>query len=113
MQFQEWFGRIPDFVITLDAGYAAGADDRSFCALVEHELYHCAQALDEFGGAKFKADSDIPVFAMKGHDVEEFIGVVRRYGMTANVRELVEAAVDETGKAETADIELMCGTCAR
>src|SRR5687767_8823675 len=39
MQFQEWFGGLPDFVITLDAGFAASADDRSFCALIEHELY--------------------------------------------------------------------------
>lgn len=113
MQFQEWFGGIPDFVITLSSGFSNQADDVSFCALVEHELYHCAQALDEFGGPKFRADSGEPVFAMRGHDVEEFVGVVRRYGPTVNVREMIEAAIDENGKILLADIQLMCGTCAR
>lgn len=113
MQFQEWFGGMPDFVITLDAGFASQADDSSFCALVEHELYHCAQAVDEFGAPKFRQDSDLPVFAMRGHDVEEFIGVVRRYGMTENVREFVAAALSEEGKIETGDIRFMCGSCSR
>lgn len=113
MQFQEWFGGMPDFVITLDASFANDADDASFCALVEHELYHCAQAVDEFGAPKFKQDSDLPVFAMRGHDVEEFIGVVRRYGMTENVREFVAAALGEEGKIEIGEIKFMCGSCAK
>lgn len=113
MQFQEWFGAIPDFVITLDSSYAKIADDRSFCALVEHELYHCAQALDEFGSPKFNTQTGLPIFAMRGHDVEEFIGVVRRYGATANVREMIEAAIDEHGKIEIDDISIICGNCGK
>ena len=38
-QLEEWFGAVPDFLITLDAPYAAEADDASWCALIEHELY--------------------------------------------------------------------------
>ncbi len=113
MQFQEWFGGIPDFVITLSSGFSASSDDGSFCALVEHELYHCAQALDEFGAPKFRADSDQPVFSMRGHDIEQFKGVVRRYGMTADEREFVEAALSEDGKIAHIDIQTMCGSCGK
>lgn len=113
MQFQEWFGGIPDFVITLDANFANQAEDRDFCALLEHELYHCAQAKDAFGCPKFNLQTGFPIFAMRGHDVEEFIEVVRRYGCSENVRRLVEAAVDENGKLSAVDISAMCGTCGR
>ncbi|WP_267902481.1 putative metallopeptidase [Sinorhizobium meliloti] len=34
-----------------------------------------------------------PVFTVRGHDVEEFVGVVRRYGAdAAGVRAIVDAA---------------------
>lgn len=44
LQMQEWFGGIPDFLITFDAGLANTATDLQFCARMEHELYHCAHA---------------------------------------------------------------------
>lgn len=47
-QMVEWFGRVPDFLITLAADYCAECSDAEFCALVEHELYHIAQELDGF-----------------------------------------------------------------
>lgn len=56
-QLCEWFGDIPDFLITLDAGYCEQASDAEFCALVEHELYHCAQAKNEFGLPRFNKDT--------------------------------------------------------
>ena len=40
-QLREWFGGGVDFLITLYAPHAAAIDDASWCALVEHELYHC------------------------------------------------------------------------
>src|SRR5262245_58465267 len=46
------FGHVPDFIITIDAELAASASDAEFCALVEHELYHCGQAVDLFGMPK-------------------------------------------------------------
>lgn len=109
-QIAEWFGTIPDFIITLDARYAATCGDPEWCALIEHELYHCGQERDEFGAPKFRK-SGLPAFAMRGHDVEEFVGVVARYGAAATgVRDLVEAArcAPLISRASVADI---CGTC--
>lgn len=110
-QIEEWFGSVPDFLITLFAPATATMDDASFCALVEHELYHCAQARDIFGMPKFNRDG-APVFAMRGHDVEEFVGVVARYGSAAaGVAEMVEAA-NHRPTIALANIAGICGTCA-
>lgn len=88
----------------------AQAGDAEFCALVEHELYHCGQERDAFGAPKFR-QSGLPAFTMRGHDVEEFVGVVRRYGADASgVRDLVEAASHEPTIAR-ASIAQACGTC--
>lgn len=112
-QIEEWFGELPDFLITIDASYAAQCDDVSFCALVEHELYHCGQARDDFGGPKFSTSTGLPVYAIKGHDVEEFVGVVRRYGVGAGAGQtlaLIEAAQrgPQIGKAKVTGA---CGSC--
>lgn len=115
IQMREWFGWAGDdidFLITIDANWAAQCSDVHFMALIDHELYHCAQAEDEFGLPKFKKDG-LPVFAMMGHDVEEFVGVVRRYGAQAGAgmtRELVEAANNEPEIAE-ANVRAICGAC--
>jgi hypothetical protein len=111
-QFMQWFGILPNFVLTFDAHYALKCSDATWCALVEHELYHCGQAKNEFGEPKFTRDG-IPVFAIRGHDVEEFVGVVRRYGVGAaagKTRELIEAG---RGKPSVmaADISAVCGNC--
>lgn len=84
LQLEEWFGRIPKFIITLDAGYCAQCTDAEFCALVEHELYHIAQATDRYGAPKFTQEG-LPKLQMRSHDVEEFVGVVRRYGAGEDV----------------------------
>ena len=44
-QLMQWFRQELHFLITLDSRYAAEADDMHFAALVDHELYHCAQAV--------------------------------------------------------------------
>lgn len=111
MQMNEWFGEVPDFVITLDANYCAICGDAEFCALVEHELYHCAQAKDMFGQPRFSKATGLPIFEMRGHDVEEFNGIVRRYGAdAAGVREMVDAAIKGPEIARVR-IEHACGTC--
>ncbi len=109
-QMHEWFGHKPDFIITLAADFCLQCSDLEFCALVDHELYHIAQEVDEFGSPKFYRDSGLPKLCMRGHDVEEFIGVVRRYGASADVQELVDAA---NNPAEVAIINIAraCGTC--
>lgn len=63
----------------------------SSAPLVEHELYHITQATDDFGAPKFNKEGQ-PVLKLRGHDVEEFVGVVRRYGASVEVQELVDAA---------------------
>lgn len=113
LQMEEWFGEIPDFVITLHAPYCYSAGDVEFAMLVEHELYHCAQELDAFGVKKFSRSTGLPVFTIRGHDVEEFVGVVRRYGVgdpDGMIAKLVEAA---NNKPEVSRLNLQraCGTC--
>lgn len=112
-QMEAWFGCIPDFVITLWASYAAEVDDVTWCALVEHELYHCAQKLDDYGFPKFNSATGAPVFEIRGHDVEEFVGIVRRYGVGAaagRTAELVRAA-QKPPEVAMARIAAACGTC--
>lgn len=108
-QMIEWFGRVPAFVITLAADYCAQCTDAEFCALVEHELYHIAQATDQYGAPKFTQEG-LPKLQMRAHDVEEFVGVVRRYGASQEVRALVEAASQPPEVAKI-NIARACGTC--
>ena len=108
-QLYEWFGHKPDFIITLAGDFCSQCSDLEFCALVEHELYHVAQKVDEFGVPEFTRDGK-PKLCMRGHDVEEFIGVVRRYGASVEVQEMIDAASqpDEVAKL---NIARACGTC--
>lgn len=109
-QMYEWFGHKPDYIITLAGDFCLQCSDIEFCALIEHELYHIAQEVDEFGAPKFYRDSGLPKLCMRGHDVEEFIGVVRRYGASSDVQELVDAANTPTEVAKI-NIARACGTC--
>lgn len=117
-QINAWFGLEPDFIITIDAEYWADGCDAlpdpmaARCALLEHELYHCGQAKDEFGAPKFSKQSGLPVFAMRGHDVEEFVGVIARYGAPAGspVRDMVNAA-NAKPVLSSGGIAMACGTC--
>lgn len=108
-QMMDWFGDVPSYIITLAADYCAQCSDADFCALVEHELYHIAQAKDKYGAPKFTQEG-LPKLEMRGHDVEEFVGVVRRYGASLDVQALVDAANNpaEVGKL---NIARACGTC--
>lgn len=110
-QIVDWFGGVPDFLITLDAWYCDTASETEFCALVEHELYHCGHACDEFGVPRFSKDTGLPKFAIRGHDVEEFIGVVRRYGVTSE--ELADMIIAASRPAEVTRVNMAraCGTC--
>lgn len=113
-QVEAWFGLVPDFMITLDAGFADQADDATFCSLVEHELYHCAQARTAWGDLKFRKDGS-PAFTIRGHDVEEFVGIVQRYGTGAaagRTSAFVAAAIAGP-TIVAAEISGCCGTCGR
>lgn len=109
-QMHEWFGHQPDYIITLAADFCLQCSDLEFCALIEHELYHIAQKIDEFGVPAFYRDTGKPKLCLRGHDVEEFIGVVRRYGASRDVQELVDAA-NRPAEVAHIDIARACGTC--
>jgi putative metallopeptidase len=75
-------------------------------------LSHCGVERDMYGAPKFKKSTGLPAFALRGHDVEEFIGVVRRYGAAAaGVQAMIEAAAEGPTIA-AADI-FACGNCAK
>lgn len=110
-QMIEWFGRVPAFLITLSADYCASCNDEEFCALVEHELYHLGQAMDAHGAPAFDKLGR-PKLRTVGHDVEEFVGVVARYGPSADVRRLVVAA-SAAPAVPRLHIARACGCCSR
>lgn len=108
-QMRDWFGEEPEFLITLAADYCAQCTESEFCALVEHELYHIAHKLDKYGAPAFTQDG-LPKLEMRGHDVEEFVGVVRRYGPSHDVQQLIDAASRPPEVAKI-NISRACGTC--
>ena len=108
-QMRDWFGRVPAFIITLAADYCFQCSDAEFCALVEHELYHIAQAQDGFGAPKFTQEG-LTRLELRGHDVEEFVGVVRRYGVSQDVQALIDAA-SVPPEVAMINISRACGTC--
>lgn len=70
---------------------------------------HVAQALDEFGAPRFGKDGK-PKLKIRGHDVEEFVGVVKRYGPSVDVKRLVDAA-NAGPELRLGNIAHACGTC--
>jgi len=111
-QMRQWFGRVPEYLITLDGQFCAHCDDVSFCALVEHELYHIAHQSDMFGAPAFTKEG-APKLGIRGHDVEEFVGVVRRYGVGDPDGALARLASAARGAPQVshAAIAGACGTC--
>lgn len=114
-QMLQWFGEAPDFVITLSAPYVArcleGGSHANIGALIDHELSHCGQALDEWGAPRFNQRTGRPVFTLRGHDVEEFVGVVERWGAGATMTETLAAAANAGPRFGRADAAGLCGTC--
>ena len=112
-QLEEWFGDLPDFLITIYAPAAAEMDNASFMALIEHELYHAAQKTDEHGSPMFSNMTGEPLWAMRGHDAEQFIGVVARYGAEASMVEALVEAANAGPTIARARISVACGSCLR
>lgn len=107
-QMEEWFGFVPAALITLSAAWCRTCSDAEFCALLEHELYHLVQRQGEYGPS-FDAYGDASLL-MRAHDVEEFFGVVRRYGGNAEVKHMVKL-VQGGAEVSSVDIAHSCGTC--
>lgn len=113
-QIREWFKTDKlDFLITLDATYISAASHIVFLAVLDHELYHCGHKHDEFGCPMYAKTTGKPIYGLLRHDVEEFVGIWRRYGPQAGAGEsmaMVQASKKkpEIGKA---DIRQICGNC--
>lgn len=92
-------GRMPDFLIVLDAGYWSTANARSREILTYHELCHCVQSVDAYGAPRFSKTTGLPIFAISPHDIEEFDAVVRRYGAhTDGLQQFILAATEHYEK---------------
>ena len=76
---ENYFGRMPDFLIILDREFWLSATRRQREILVYHELTHCIHKKDMFGDPLYD-ENERPRWGLRGHDVEEFTAVVRRYG---------------------------------
>lgn len=76
------FGIVPDFILTFDAELSLEADDATFCAVVDHELYHCIERLNRWEEPMTDENGN-QLWNLRGHDFEQFNGVVRRFGARA------------------------------
>jgi hypothetical protein len=86
------FGHFPDFLIVLDYDYWRESSPLLREILVYHEMCHAVQAVDKYDAPKFDKDG-LPVWAIKGHDVEEFSSVVRKYGAwNQGIQDFLDAA---------------------
>ncbi|MDX7905192.1 putative metallopeptidase [Acinetobacter baumannii] len=109
-QMRDWFGYVPTYLITIDASYCDQANDRDFCALIEHELYHIGVERDEDGEPLYSDMTGLPKHYLAGHDVEEFVGVVKRWGADESVKRLLEVAKQAPFVSDV-NISKCCGTC--
>lgn len=112
-QIIEWFGGMPDALITIYAPAVATMDHWQFCALIEHELSHIGQATDKYGSPRFNDQTGKPTWEMRGHCVEEFTSIVRRYGATSPELAEMVRAVNKGPELSEANISRSCGTCLR
>jgi hypothetical protein len=106
-------GRQPDFVVTLCAPFFAEVDPVSACAVIEHVLTHCGHAKDCYGHPMYFRSSGLPKFTLRGHDVEEFIGVVKRYGAYDGALQQMKDALNSEPSIARAKVEAVCGCGAR
>ncbi|MDV7673718.1 putative metallopeptidase [Acinetobacter baumannii] len=109
-QMRDWFGFVPVYLITIDASFCEKANDSEFCALLEHELYHIGVEREEDGEMIFSSSTGLPKHFLAGHDVEEFIGVTKRWGASQSVKRIVEAAKNPPFVSNL-DISKCCGNC--
>lgn len=96
---EDKFGELPDFLIVVESEYWLSANDLEREALVYHELCHCEHATDREGTPRFNAEGQ-PVWKLRGHDIEQFNAVVRRYGpYNDEIRHFIRAIDDHADRA--------------
>lgn len=91
---EEKFGEMPDYLIELEMDFWLESSERDREVLIFHELLHTKHAIDKHGSARFDKEGN-PVWDIRGHDVEEFAEVVRRYGLHSPDLVAFFAAADE------------------
>lgn len=92
---EERLGRVPDFLVILDWEYWEDADYHRREILLYHELCHARQKVNKHGLAMFDPETGKPQWAIRGHDVEEFDAVVRRYGAhSEDLRSFLDACAE-------------------
>ena len=79
-QRREWFGVLPDLLVTLSAPYCSRCRAHQVLALIDHELSHLSVSCDKDGEPMYDEETGRPVFKLVGHSAEEFTGVVHRWG---------------------------------
>lgn len=109
-QMRDWFGFVPQYLITIDATYCEQANDRDFCRLIEHELYHIGVERDEDGEVIYSDHTGLPKHYLAGHDVEVFFGEIRQHGVDSSVQRLLDIAKNAPFASET-NIAACCGNC--
>ncbi len=112
--FGGWFdGESPDFLITLYEPYVANCLEegraRAICALVEHELCHCAQQTDEYGTPEFSDATGRPKWTIAGHDAEVFVHEVARYGAYSDELKDLRTAFEKGPSTDEAVVRGVCG----
>lgn len=91
--YEMFGGWRPVFKITLHAPTWTAYNDRQRLALLDHELLHCAQAKGMFGEPRFSTQTGMPIWTVRPHDSEQFVGTVERWGAeAAGVQGIVKAA---------------------
>lgn len=78
---QAWW---PHFLTKLSAPLCLPLEDRDFFAVVDHEVCHGDVAKDEFQCPRFNKDTGEPVYKLRPHDYEGFVGTTERWGAVAD-----------------------------
>jgi hypothetical protein len=109
-QLRDWFEMDVDFLLTFYAPGMLDLTDRDFCAVIEHELYHCAQAEDGYGAPKFDRETGAPDLCDPRPRRRGILGRCPSLRRRRTVRELVEAAKRAPIVGDSS-IAIACGTC--
>ncbi len=107
---RDWFGFVPQYLITVDAAFCEQASDREFCRLIEHELYHIGVERDEDGEIIYSDMTGLPKHYLAGHDVEVFFGETKRWGADESVKRLLEISKNAPFVSEKS-MAACCGNC--
>jgi hypothetical protein len=74
------------------------------------ESYGDWLVVHEDGEIIYSDSTGLPKHYLAGHDVEEFVGVVKRWGPSKNVKRLIEVAKNPPFVSNL-DISKCCGNC--